>query len=414
MPTALLSGYAASAGLTTATPVREPGVAPGAASLMAATLMPTLYRRMASTLRAVNTRRALGALVAITVIATGCNRSDTADTTTSTALTTLPPVTTTVPQTTTSSTTTTSTEPPPPVDVAYSPLNGLPVYDTEALQHRVIAVKIDNHWDARPQTGLLEAQAVYELLVEGGLTRFIPLYHQSSPTYIGPIRSGRPTDPTLLKYIGAPVQVSGMQDWVAGRFVSAGVHIIGDDQVSTFRIGSRRAPHNLYGSVETMRQTADNRGWPDTPPQPIFDFGDPSTSDVPATEIALDWSDRPVVRWEWNGFRYFRYNDTTPHMAVTRDGIATQLNADVMVVLEANRYTAAPQGPGTPVPALDTLGTGKALLFHDGIVVEGTWARDTIEERFELTLDSGEPMVLPAGRLWINVFPQQQTVTWTG
>lgn len=297
--------------------------------------------------------------------------------------------------------------------MAYSPLNGMPVYDVDSLEQRVVAVKIDNHWNARPQSGLVNAQAVYELLVEGGLTRFIGLFHQTSPTYVGPIRSGRPTDPTLLKFIGAPAQVSGMQDWVASRFVSAGVHIIGDDQVSTFRIGGRRAPHNLYGNVETMRETADRRGWEDTPPAPIFDFGEPSTSDEMASEILLDWSDRPVVRWEWNGFRYFRFNDDSRHMTVTEDGSASQINADVIVVLEANRYTASPAGSGTPVPALETLGSGAALLFHDGIVVEGTWARETIEERFELTLPSGDPMVLPAGRLWINVFPQQQSVTWS-
>ena len=50
-------------------------------------------------------------------------------------------------------------------------------------------MKIDNHWDARPQSGIQEADAVYELPVESGLTRFIALFHQSDSAYLGPMRS---------------------------------------------------------------------------------------------------------------------------------------------------------------------------------------------------------------------------------
>ena len=98
---------------------------------------------------------------------------------------------TTEPTPTSSTSTTTTTTIPEPV-LPPSPLTGLGVEDPELLTRRTMAVKVDNHWDARPQSGIGEAETVFELLVEGGLTRFIALYHTADPAAVGPVRSVRP------------------------------------------------------------------------------------------------------------------------------------------------------------------------------------------------------------------------------
>ena len=54
---------------------------------------------------------------------------------------------------------------------------------------RVIAFKIDNNINARPQSGLQEADAVHEVLVEGGMTRFLAFYMDKTSSYVGPILS---------------------------------------------------------------------------------------------------------------------------------------------------------------------------------------------------------------------------------
>jgi hypothetical protein len=335
-------------------------------------------------------------------------------------------------------TTTTAADLPP------SPLNGLGVEEAAAMERRVIAVKIDNHWEARPQSGIEQADAVYELLVEGGLTRFIALFHHSDTEFLGPIRSGRPTDPTLVKYLGAPLQISGAQPWVSGIIANYGVDLLGDNGNTTFRIGTRRAPHNLYGSTLSMRDEADRRGYPDDPPaQPIFNFGEPTPGDDGATIVNLDWSNMPVVRWEWTGSEYIRFNGDKPHnwlalpdeddsaegtesseetdtedstessTTTQPEDLEHQIAADVLVVITATKYWASSSsGAGSSVPALDTVGSGDAYVFHQGSVVEGSWARESVEERFELTLEDGSPITIPAGRLWISIFPNNQRVTW--
>ena len=332
--------------------------------------------------------------VSLLMLIAACSGSESDTTTTSTAITTLPPVSTTAAattssttatSTTTTSTTTTTTTLGPQNP---SPLNGTEVADPAMLERRVIAVKVDNHPKARPQSGIQEADLVYELLVEGGLTRFIAVFHHSDSEYVGPIRSLRPTDSTLVTYLDAPLQVSGGQPWIQSLARGRGLQIIGDDRVSTFRVGSRRAPHNLYGITAKMRETADRRGWSDSPPDPIFTFGEPPPSFAPAEILTLDWSDRPEVVWRWDPVSetYLRSNRDNSHNWLSIDGDRSQISADTLLVLTARKYTAFPPAEGSAVPALETKGTGQALLFFSGRVHQGKWDRETYDDPFTLSL----------------------------
>ena len=363
---------------------------------------------------AVRSIRTAVAVIGIALIAAACSGKSDATTTTA-AISTLPTVATTAATTSTTATTTTSTTTTTLGPQHPSPLSGLDVETPEALQRRPIAVKIDNHPNARPQSGIQEADLVYELLVEGGLTRFIAVFHHSDSAYVGPIRSLRPTDSTLVTYLNAPLQISGGQDWIQSLARGRGLLMIGDDRVSTFRISSRKGPHNLYGSTEKMRETADRRGWDDEPPEPIFTFGEPAIGSTRASIVTLDWSSRPEVIWRFDPISgtYLRSNEDDPHDWMSIDGDRSQISTDTLLVLTARNYTASPpSGKGTPVPALDTLGEGQALLFYDGALVQGTWERESYDDPFELHLHSGMEMVVPRGKMWISIFPTSGSVDW--
>lgn len=325
-----------------------------------------------------------------------------ASTTTTTTTTTLPPSTTT-------SSTTTTTVPPAPV----SPLDGLPIKDPSVAQRRVLAVKIDNHWEARPQSGIEEADAVFELPVESGLTRFIALFHQNDSEYLGPMRSGRPTDPTLLKPLGATFVISGAQDWVLDRIASAGVSIIGEVRPETFRISSRWAPHNLYVDTASLREHADANGYSNEPPPALFSWATwDGVRTERATSILLDWSPGQEVRWDWAGEQYVRSTGGQTHETATRAGDRAQIQTDTLVVLFATRYIASPPGAGTSVPAMDTVGTGRALVFSGGEMRAGSWSRSSIEDQFALESTDGEVLTVPPGRTWISVFPDNRSIGW--
>lgn len=353
-------------------------------------------------------------LVLLALVAAGCSSSvdAAAPTTTTTAptttSTTAPATTTTAPTTTTSSTTSTI-----PELVVGDTVNGLPA-DEALANRRVVAIKIDNHPKARPQSGLQIADAVYEILVEGGLTRFIALFHQSDIDYVGPNRSGRPTDSTIISSLnGAPFQISGAQAWIQSIFRKDGINVVYDNGVTTGRIPSRSAPQNLYTSSLAIRDWADSKGWPDENPGNLFNYGEPTAPEGDAAKITISFSDAAPAVWAWDGERYLRYNGTTPHMWIDEDGNTDQVAFDTLVTMKMRRYIKSdPTGQGSSVPAMDTVGSGEATVFYGGKVVSGTWERGSSTDPFFLMGSDGAEIVLPPGRVWISLVPDTKIVVW--
>ncbi len=358
-------------------------------------------------------------LLAFSLFAAACGGSSDAaeeSSTTITPATTAPTATTsttTAAATTKAPTTTTEPEPEGPT----SPLNGL-VIDDESLaanlERRVVAVKIDNHWNARPQSGIEQSDAMFELLVEAGLTRFIALFHHSDAEFLGPMRSGRPTDPTLIRPLNGVLTISGAQPWVQSRIVGAGVPLIGDlGAPITFRRSFRRAPHNLYTNTLELRKVIERRGLDQIPPPEMWTFGEfQAPADALAEEILFDWSDTMTVTWRWDGEQYLRFAGNQPHNWRSEDGeTVEQIRADTLIVLFAPRYTASGSS-GSAVPAFDTVGSGRALVFAEGRVMEGTWDREEITDVFNLTDADGNTINVPPGHPWISVFPSHRDLSW--
>ena len=343
-------------------------------------------------------KRSIPLLISLSLVFAACgSKAEETTTTTSTTIAVAAETTT-----TSTSTTTTTTLPPGPS----SPLTGLESEYPDQLDRRVVAIKIDNHANAQPQSGLETAAAVYELPVEASLTRFIALFHDQDSTYVGPNRSGRPTDPTLVKPLGATFVISGAQPWVQS--------VINNYEVRgpSFRISSRRAPHNLYLNTLLVRAEADRRGFPDDPPPNMFTWGEFPADAEPATEIFFDWTSVTKITWKWNGSGYERYIGENTHNWIAQDGGATgPIEMDTLIVIYATRYTAS-GSTGSAVPAMDAVGTGVVQVFSGGKVVEGTWARESADELFVLTNDDGSTLEVPPGRPWINIFPDNRTVTW--
>jgi hypothetical protein len=327
-------------------------------------------------------------------------------------------------------------------------INGLEA-DEELAERRAIAVKIDNHPKARPQSGLQEADAVFETIVEAGLTRFIALFHQSDSEYVGPIRSGRPTDANVIAPTGASFQFSGAQRWVKKYIADKGVEIIPDSGATTFRNRSRPGPHNLYGDTLAMREYADDREFSDEPPPPLFNYGyNPTEGEAGAEAIAFHWSDQPDVVWKWDGEQYLRFNEDAPHEWVASDEVieeassttttttrattttagddaasaelpeydnvtSGQVSAEYLVVIKGSLYTAYdPAGRGSGVPAVETIGEAEALVFYDGQVVKGTWSREEHTDPFLLLDEEGNEIIVRPGKLWVSYFPRYREIEW--
>ncbi|MYC84225.1 MAG: DUF3048 domain-containing protein [Acidimicrobiia bacterium] len=310
------------------------------------------------------------------------------------------------------------TDDPSPTTTLYagpvSPVSGLPVLDPSRLDRKLIAVKVDNHWNSRPQSGIEHADAVFELVVEAGITRFIALFHHSDSDWVGPVRSLRPTDWTLVKPLNGALTISGGQPWIVDGALSNRVPLIGDmGPPLTARWSDRQAPHNLYADTAEARRIAEDRGLDQSPPPTLFNRGPSSASPMDvATYIFLDWTDTTDVVWHWDGDQYLRSVEGVPHQWIDQGGGTGQIAADVLVVLMAERRTACPSGDGSCVPAWRTTGENRAVVFADGLAQVGRWSRADNGDWFTLVGTGGEPVTMPAGRTWIMIYPETAELVW--
>lgn len=346
--------------------------------------------------------RTLTRLVALGMIITACNGEAEPVETTSTPE---PSTTTTTAAATTTAPATTTTE---PADL--SPINGMPVDDPQLLERRVLAVKIDNHPQARPQSSIERADMVIEMLVEG-ITRFITIWHQSDAEYLGPMRSGRPTDSSLLPAFNNPTfAISGGQGWVQEMIRSKGISMIKELSPGTFRIGSRRAPHNLYVNTIELRAHADSQGYPDEPPAgPVWEFGPMPEDAPPATSVRIDFTGN-VVEWVWDADQglWLRSVSGADSNWEDIDGESGRIGVPVMVALYTEQHTV------NRLPSSQTVGSGQALVFAEGRVVTGTWTRQSETDWFELTDEDGEIIAVPPGQVWVSLVPASRGLSFQG
>ena len=353
----------------------------------------------------------LAILLVLGMLVSACSPDDEAvETSTSDPTTTSDEVDTTTSSSTTMATTTTETG-------DRSLINGLVVEGPELLDRRVLAVKIDNHPRANPQSGINEADMVIELMVEG-ITRYLTIWHESDSEYLGPMRSGRPTDPSLLVAMDEPTFViSGAQDWVQQLIRSKEVHLIGEvGNPQTFRVSGRSAPHNLYVNTVALREFADDRDYPNDPPSgPLWTFGPFPESAENVEQVTLDFSGNTVI-WDWDSQdqMWYRTGYGEESTSIDQDGEELRLGAEVMVALYVEQYTVSPPSgaSGSALPSSRTTGSGQAFVFADGKVVQGTWERESETEWFTLTDENGEIMMVPPGKVWVSLVPANRGLTY--
>ncbi len=355
-------------------------------------------------------RSPLATLLTLGLLIGACSPDDAADTTTTTQVTT-----TLAPSTT--STTTTTLSPTTTAGGETSLINGTTVESPELLERRVLAVKIDNHPRSNPQSGIDQADMIIELMVEG-ITRYLTIWHESDSEFLGPMRSGRPTDPTLLAAMNEPTFViSGAQNWVQQLIRSLDVRLIGEvGGPQTFRVSGRSAPHNLYVNTVALREYADGRDYPNDPPTgPLWAFGPMPESAEQATQVTIDFSGNTVV-WNWDEETGMWYRSGFGAESMVRDeeGNETKLGVPVMVALYVDQYSASPPSgtSGTSLPSSRTTGSGQAYIFADGRVMSGMWEREDTSEWFTLTDEAGKTMLVPPGRVWVSLVPANRGLTF--
>jgi hypothetical protein len=271
-----------------------------------------------------------------------------------------------------------------------------------------LAVKIENSIDARPQTGLNAADLVWEEVVEGGITRFVAVYHSNLPPEIGPVRSIRPMDPAITAPLHGLLAFSGGVPTYVGAARNSGLQVLTQDSGTDgfHRISTRRPPHNVYATPETLVAQADDAhraapaaqfAYPKAGRQPTA-----VTEGQPTGTLALTMSGVGHPHWTWNAEagRWLRAEGSTP--AVEAGG--SQLAATNVVVLRVDVVSTDARDPaGNPVPETLLTGSGKALVASGGHTVAATWSKAEIDDPVTLTGTDGDQVTLAPGNTWVEL-----------
>ncbi|MBV8160555.1 MAG: DUF3048 domain-containing protein [Acidimicrobiia bacterium] len=299
--------------------------------------------------------------------------------------------------------TTTTTEPP------VFPLTGLPAGDSPLRSRPALVVKIENVPEARPQSGIAQADVVYEEIVEAGLSRFIVVFQSQDADPLGPVRSIRPSDPSMVKPLNPLFAYSGGTTKFINMLHAAGITDVGVDAAprAYYRRPGRAAPHNLYSSTPRLyAQGPPGMG----PPPKIFDFLGPNepfggAGAVPAAHLSVQPGQRTTSTYDYDPTTdtWKRSSNGTPQVV---EGGAQVAPTNVIVWFVP--YVNSPGDVdvlGEPVSVAQVVGTGDAWVLSQGKVVKGRWSKPADDTPASFTDATGAPIKLTPGTTWVEVQP---------
>jgi len=315
---------------------------------------------------------------------------------------------------------------------------------------RPLTAMIENHTDSRPSSGLSKADVIYEIVAEGGITRFLAVYYcntAAEEVKIAPVRSARIYfidyaaeygDKPIFMHVGGANDFSGSGDttrevralemleqmgWRAPR---------GNDFDTTYDSGFPvfwrnyerlehpvATEHTMMASLDAAYEEAEKRGLGAKDKKGTawdknfvsWKFIDDKPQAEGTTSISFGFwdnkSDYDVV-WKYDAAnnRYLRFNGGSEQIDLE---FKQQLFAKNVVILFAKE-----RGPVDRNGHMfyTTVGSGKALVFQNGSVIEGTWEKDSRLERTKFLDEDGREISFVRGIIWIEVVPAGNNVSY--
>lgn len=285
-----------------------------------------------------------------------------------------------------------------------SPLTG-EVQEKE-FTARAVAVMVNNHPKARPQSGLSKADIVYEVLAEGDVTRFLAIYQSQKPEEIGPVRSARDYYVELAKGYDSLYVAHGYspdaQEMLTSGFID-NLNGMKYDGTLFKRASFRKAPHNSYISFEHIQEGAEQNDFDMERPPEALNFSDKGPVSGEASQsVMISYNNNPLfnVVYDFNEEegKYERYSNG--EQTIDYDSKDPVLVENLFIV-EASHKIVDDAGRRN----IDFESGGNAYLIQEGKLREVQWRN--VDGRI-LPFENNEPVSLRKGSTWINIIPSSE------
>lgn len=295
-------------------------------------------------------------------------------------------------------------------------LNGVLVKSDIANRHPVAAM-IENSIDARPQVGLTDADVVYEIVTEGGITRFMALFQQTLPVKAGPIRSARSYFISYLReydafYVHAGGSPKAMND-ILGFNIKDYAHA-NDGTYWREPTPGVASEHTLFANIKDIfKNGVSQRGWSKTAEYEPWKFKDPEKIVTVGGKVTINFSS-PYFQVDWTHNKtantYSRILAGEKHL----DRLTgKQIKASTVVVMQVGHsYDGTYADNGHEAEwVMRTIGTGVAWVFEDGKMTKGIWEKKQSTGRTRFYDGGAQEISLNRGKIWIEVIPQDGSVS---
>lgn len=293
--------------------------------------------------------------------------------------------------------------------------------NSQAIEELIypIAVIIDNHLEAWPNYGLSLADIVYEVPVEGGVTRFLAIYIKKNKAVdkIGPVRSARPYLVELAKEYNALLAHAGGSPQALNLIEKLKIHNLeeiawwGPDYF--WRVHSRPMPHNLFTSLEKLlkalidwgldNQTADYRKWK-------IDSLNKNGRELSGQLVTISFSESKDYQIEYkyqsSTKEYLRYQSNQKHIdalnnkQIAVDNLIIQIIQPKKIIDELGRLK------------LNLIGQGKAMIFINGQYILAKWIKISPSGRTIFYNQQNKEVKFKPGNTWIEIVPEDIKVKW--
>jgi len=306
-------------------------------------------------------------------------------------------------------------------------LTGVQYPETDAgswVNERPFGVMINNHVDARPQSGLVYADLVYEIVAEGGITRFLAFFHTITPEKIGPVRSTREYYLVLVKelsdamimHIGySPQALLAIDTWPVRSLFRGGCESYPG---CTWRDNPRNVAyeHTAYTNGEKLRELGTSLGWEGKGDIRVYKFKDNNdkySSKPSASKVSIDFWNKgdysSVFEYNQGNNTYLKFTgyDSSGNPIPHKDQEETDKQIEVknLIVQFAVENSIAGDEKGRLDYQL--VGSGKALVFIDGKVIDATWSKADRDDRTLFYDTDGNEIEFNRGKFWIAIVPDR-------
>lgn len=325
---------------------------------------------------------------------------------------------------------------------------------------RPITAIVENHVDSRPPSGLSRADVVYEVVAEGGITRFLGVFYCGAAAQdlrVAPIRSARIYfinyaagygDSPLFVHVGGannscqhcpggvkPAGQVAREVMALEKLVELGWRVRDRNDFDTFldtgfpiltrdleRLDKPVASeHTMVLSTDALYEKAASRGfgykdengqvWSKNFRPWKFTEGDRPASSPDATSISFEfWPNKPDydVRWEYDSQSnsYLRFNGGKEHTDLETGELLSAKN--VVIVFVSERGPVDKEGH----MYYEVLGNGDALVFQNGTVIEAQWKKELIDDSLLLFDVSGKEIPFVPGTIWVEVVPSGNEIEY--